>query len=260
MNRKVILITALVGLVMVGLCAALLETKAAKATEGQEGNRSTNTARVLVNTKGDAPVELRIAHPESAGVDQYVPEVELVITNTSNKMVSAYAIRFEVGLNGQLRRGGVKFARFSTARSLFRPGDSQTVDIGGTHYPLPVERLVVSIDFLEFTDGTTWGADTYSSREVLAGLRAGQEATANYLRRLIAAQGPTAFARELERADDDSGIPFGESPKWREGFQQGRTFIKARVKREAKDFSATEIERVLTQPIDALDEIRRSAR
>lgn len=116
------------------------------------------------------------------------------------------------------------------------------------------------VDFLEFTDGTTWGGDTSSTRDVLAGLRAGEEATAKRLRWLLVEQGSASFARELERADEDSSIPLGESWKWQNAFQQGRALIKQRVKNEARDFSATEIERVLSQPNDALDEIRRSAR
>lgn len=258
-----IAIAASVVVVIVSVFAVLLAAQPGQQIERLEGNRSSEQSarvRVLISTRPDAPLGLQITHSESAGVDQYIPEVEVVITNPSNKVVSAYAIRHDVGLKGQLRPGGVRLIRARAARSLLRPGDAQTVSIGGTRYSLPIERLVVSIDFLEFTDGTTWGADTYSSREVLTGMRAGEEATARYLLGLLTAQGPTTFARELERADDDSSIPLGESPKWREGFQRGMAFIRARVKHEARDFSATEIERALTQPIDALDEIKRSAR
>lgn len=261
MNRKVILITASVILVVGAMCAELLAMQVAKRTEGQnDPSGLPNRAQVSINTKGDAPVELRVANPESAGVDENEPEVTIVITNTSNKCVSAYAIKHEVGLNGQLRRSGVELAWVSNAQSLLRPGDSRTVDIGGARYSLPIERLVVSVDFLEFTDGTTWGPDTYSSREVLAGLRTGAKTAAKQWRQVLAAQGATGFARELERADDDSSIPLCESLKWREGFKQGIILIKERVKREARDFSPTEIERVLSQPIDALDELTRSAR
>jgi hypothetical protein len=197
MNRKTgsTVIAASVVLIVVGLGTAFLNAQPDQVKERQEGKRPAdhNIVPVLVNTKGDAPVELQIAHPESAGVDQYLPEVEVVIINTSDKVVSAYAIRHDVGLNGQLRAGGVELTRAAAARSLLRPGNSQTASIGGTRYSLPIERLVVSIDFLEFTDGTTWGADTYSSREVLAGMRAGEEAAARYLLWLLRARGPNAF-------------------------------------------------------------------
>lgn len=75
-------------------------------------------------------MDLHIVNPESAGVDPYAPEVEITITNTSNKGVSAYAIKHKVEVNGEVLFSGVDFGRFSTARSVLRPRDSRTEHIG----------------------------------------------------------------------------------------------------------------------------------
>jgi hypothetical protein len=208
----------------------------------------------------DAPLMLQIAQLESAGVDPHDPEVELTITNSTNKPVSTYAIKYEVVLNGQLHPGGLELNNISSARSLLQPGETRTATIGGVHYSLPIERIVVSIDFLEFTDDTTWGADTYSSAEVLAGMRVGARTAAENLLRSLTAQGSTTFAERMERAADVVSLPDGHSGKWREGFHRGAAFITERAKHEIRDSSAAEIERVLRLPIDALDEIKRSKR
>jgi len=173
--------------------------------------------------------------------------------------VSAYAIRYDIVSNGQPHPGGVELNNISAARFLLQPREARTTTIGGVHYSLPIERIVVSIDFLEFTDGTTWGADTYSSAEVLAGMRAGAQAASRHLLQLLTELGPATFAKGLERPADVV-IPDGHSTKWAEGFQRGTAFIMERTKHEIRDSSAAEVERVLSLPIDALDEIRRSNR
>lgn len=258
MNRKFRFIPSpSVALVVVGLSLAGLSGHPGESAEHQQGDRAGSRPRVLVSTKGDSPVLLQISDPERAGLDPFAPQVEVVITNTSNKVVSAYAVRHDVGSNGELRAAGAELTRANSERSVLWPGDSQTITIGGTHYSSPIGRLVVSVDFLEFTDGTMWGGDTYSSREVIAGMRAGEAATVNALRGLLAVEGISALKEALERSDDDASIPVGHSPKWQEGFERGMSLVKERVKHEAIQMAPAEIEMILARPIDALDEIKR---
>jgi hypothetical protein len=259
MNAKTSSIAIAASVVLMGAFSGLLEVQSQQGVARREGNRSSDqTTRASISVIPDAPLALQLAQPESVGVDQHDPEVEVVITNTTDKPVSAYAIRYDIGLNSQLRPGGVELNNIYAAQFLLQPKETRTTFISGVHYSLPIERIVVSIDFVEFTDGTTWGGDTYSSGEVLAGMRAGARTATKHLRELLAAQGAVSFAGKLERATDDISIPVGHSSKWQEGFQRGVAFITERAKHEIKGFSTAEIERVLTLPVDALDEIKRS--
>jgi hypothetical protein len=245
--------------ILVGVFSGLLEVQSQQRAAQLEGKRSSGqTTRASVSVMLDAPLALKFAQPESAGVDQHDPEVELVITNATNKSVSAYAIKYDVGLNGQLRPSGVELNNISAAQFLLRPKETRTAIIGGVHYSLPIQRIVVSIDFIEFTDGTTWGADTYSSAEVLAGMRAGARAATEHLLGMLTTQGATRFAEKLQRTADDVSVPVDHSTKWQEGFQRGVAFITERAKHEIGGLSTEEIQRALTLPIDALDEIKGS--
>ncbi|HXU37815.1 MAG TPA: hypothetical protein VN937_15740 [Blastocatellia bacterium] len=230
-------------------CILLVSVSAMKRASSQ-------AARTAVSPQPDAPLRLQILHPESTADDQYAPKEDVVVANASGRDVSAYAIKYDIVIGGELRPGGVELNQSTTANSLFRPGDTRTVTVGDAHYSRPVERVVVSLDFVEFTDASTWGADTYSSKEVLAGLRAGARTMAKHLLGVLAEKGMNALSAELDQTGDDIGARDG-SAKWQEGFQRGASFIKARAKHEIKTFSNAEVERVLALPIDALDEIKK---
>lgn len=242
---------------VIGLLGVILQAQSGRELGRGKGNTTSGqSARVIVSAMPDAPLKLAIPHPESTGAEQYAPSVDVVIENTSDKDVSSYAIRYDLGFDGELRRGGVELNQSSTARSLLRPGDTRSTSVGDAHYSRPIERVVVSLDFVEFTDGSTWGPDTYSSKEVLAGMRAGARTLTERLLRVLRERGLTALSKELDRADDDMDIQ-DRSAKWLEGFQRGKTLIRERAKREMKTLSNAEAQRVLTLPVDALDEIKR---
>ena len=240
------------------ICAvALLEAQPGQEVKQGKGSRTSNLTRAVVSTDPDAPMVLQVPNPESPGADNHSPEVEIAITNTSDKQVSAYAIKYRVVCNGESRPGGVELIQSSTADSLMPPHDTRTVYVGGAHYSLPIEEIIVSVDFVEFTDGTSWGTDTYSSKEVLAGMRAGARRTAAHLLRVFTASGANALSAELERIGNENDAAPEASEKWREGFQRGVAFIKERATREITVFSRREVERILTLPIDALDDIKK---
>ncbi|MEN3334767.1 MAG: hypothetical protein V7641_4132 [Blastocatellia bacterium] len=259
MNAKTNSIAIAASVLLVVVCSGFLEAQSEQRIARREGNgASGQTTRASISVMPDAPLALQIAQPENRGVDPQDPEVELVISNTTDKPVNAYAIRYDIVSNGQLRPGGVELNNISAVQFLLQPKQMRTADIGGVHYSMPIEQIIVSIDFVEYTDGTTWGVDTYSSGEVLAGLRAGAQTATRYLHRLLTEQGAASFAGGLERAAGDVSIPVGHSSKWQEGFQRGVAFITERAKHEIGNSSPAEIERALSLPIDALDEIKRS--
>lgn len=253
MKRKNAWIPIAASAAVIGLLGVILQARSGQELENKKS--SVQAPRASVRGMRDSPLKLGIPHPEITGEDLYAPQVDVVIENTSSKDVSSYAIRYDLGFNGELRPGGVELNQSSIARSILRQGDSRTLTVGDAHYSLPLERVVVSLDFVEFTDGSTWGADKYSSKELLAGLRAGAHAMTEHLLRALT-ESPNALSAEL--TDTEDHIDGGEqSPKWLEGFQRGKAFIKERAKHEIRTFSVVEARKALALPIDALDEINR---
>lgn len=148
--------------------------------------------------------------------------------------------------------------------------------------PSPVYTF--EIDYVEFTDGSTWGADACRTSEYLAGARAGAGAAAGRLLGLLAGGGPDTVMRavkeELEGFGPDAIVneairlglakrgpdgvvravkreavrthsPDGHSPVWELGFFIGTKAIANRVRDAVRKSGPGVIEPTLRLPYDA---------
>lgn len=246
-------------IVAIGVFAFFLGAQAEPQRSRQSDSVSPSSSQapdIVISTMPDAPLQLRVIEGEP--IDSYEPEVKLMIVNTTPQTVTAYSLRYDLVSNGKLGRGGMDLTQFSTAQNALKSGESQETTLGGgAHYSAPIERLVVSIDFVEFGDGSTWGADTYESKECLSGMRAGGRAAVDHLLRVFDAQGYTTFVEQLDRDSIDIPVPPGHSAKWEQGFRRGVSFIKGRTKRDLQKPSFTDVKSALTQPFDALEDINK---
>jgi hypothetical protein len=140
------------------------------------------------------------------------------------------------------------------------------------------------VDYVEFTDGSTWGADACRTSEYLAGARAGAAAAVVRLLGLLAGGGPEIVTRavkdELEGFGPDAvmneavrlglakrgpdGVlravkgeavrgqsSDGHSPVWELGFFIGTKAIANRVRDAVRNSGPDEIETTLRLPYDA---------
>lgn len=179
------------------------------------------------------------------------PEFDLVVMNTSAKSIRAYAIRYDT-VSAQSKSGGLELTNKESHSSVLQPGRSETIDInGGSYQADALNSITVSIDFVEFEDGSTWGPDTYKSAERLDGLRTGARAAVQHLLRILKASGPAAVFDILETEAINMPIGTAHSSQWLDGFQEGVNFIKGRLKQNSKNHSAAEIDSVLRRPVDA---------
>jgi len=259
MKAKASTLSIAMFIVVIGLLSFLLGAQA----EPQRSHQSNNTSHssdqavdVVISTMPDTALQLRVIEREA--IDGYEPEVKLIIMNTTPKTVTAYSLRYDLVTNGKLSRGGMELTLYSTAEKALKSGESQETALGGgAHYSVPVERFVVSIDFVEFGDKSTWGADTYASKECLSGMRAGGRAAVDHLLRVFDAQGYATFVEHLDRDSVDISVPPDHSAKWEQGFRRGVSFIKERMKRGLQKLSFADMKSALTQPFDALEDINR---
>lgn len=207
------------------------------------------TSRVSVREVSDAP--LRIIAVDNNQVKS-TPQLDLVVVNISNKPISAYAIRYDVA-SGQTP-GGVELSIAVLPRAILQPNQSALTDVGaGELRGDAIDSILVSLDFVEFTDGSTWGADIHKSAEKIAGQRAGARAALQYLLRISQSKGSSAILEAIEAEGFDSPIPPDHSPEWASGFQSGVGHIKGRLIQAYKEGGVASIESTLRQPIDALD-------
>lgn len=88
----------------------------------------------------------------------------------------------------------------------------------------PSEILSLSIDYIEFENGSSWGIDSQGQSEHIAGGRAGVESATEQLKRLIDKRETAGLNALLETNLVDIDVPLPnsvQSEKWRKGFEQG---------------------------------------
>jgi len=95
----------------------------------------------------------------------------------------------------------------------------------------PLVSLTLSIDYVEFTDGTTWGKNTQRTAENIAGQREGRRQTAKKLREIFDNQGVGAVAGLVtQQGAEVVGPPAGRSPEWEYGFRVGHNSVLYHLK------------------------------
>jgi hypothetical protein len=209
-------------------------------------------------------------------LDPNAYEIATSVENVSDRAVSAFAIRHAPGdeipglcvrrpkpPHGALRPGE---QRPRPPVGGLPPGESDVTSTWRGFSPSdPV--LTYEVDFVEFTDGATWGADVCRSAERLAGERAGARAAAGRLLGLLAGDGPDAVTKAVKEelagwgpeallkaakeGVSDIAPPAGHSRVWELGFLIGTKAIAERVRWAGAEFGPGEIEHALSRPYDA---------
>jgi hypothetical protein len=160
------------------------------------------------------------------------------ITNRSNRPVHSYDCRYyspsPVG-NGSYG---------SQPQKSLLPGQSCDDSISAHEYA----PLTLTIDFVQFADGTTWFSNSPQSTVKPDGLRAGAKAAANYLLTVMTRDGVQAVMTSLPRIHADVSEPFGSvnNPEFGIfGFYCGVTNIAVRVEHEYEEGGPERVEAFL---------------
>jgi len=86
------------------------------------------------------------------------------------------------------------------------------------------ENLSLSVDYIEFEDGSSWGEDVQGQSEHLIGARAGVEVSVKEFKDLINNHGTVALTSILEKklVDVEVSIPKTlQSERWKKGYTDG---------------------------------------
>jgi len=235
-------------LIVIGALSLAILAVSAKPRENQ-----TNTDRaspkkpvMIVKDQPDSPLTIT-----SVVVDYFpdarMPEVSFKVTNVSGKRIMVYAIKHVAALGSRgAFSGAVTIIRADRKRAL-RPGESPEGEISGIQYPQPPESLTLSVDYVEFVDGTRWGEDTLKNGERIDGMRAGADAEREALLKVRMTEGAEGVVRSLDSITPEADQPSSRSAQWLDGFRGGVGTMRERVR--SKGQSHIEIEKELRQPV-----------
>lgn len=160
------------------------------------------------------------------------------ITNRSNKPVHSYDCRYY----SPVPVGNGSYG--SQPEEGLLPGQSRDDSISAHEYA----PLTLTIDFVQFEDGTTWFSNSPQSTVKPDGLRAGAKVAASYLLMVMTREGTQAVMDTLPRIHADVREPGGQAtnPDFGIfGFYCGVTNIAVRLEHEYKGGGAQAVEKFL---------------
>lgn len=201
---------------------------------------------VSVKPQQDSPlsislIEINVPKPLTSSI-------KFSLRNNSDKAVRAYAIRHD-DVSGQTASAGVTLINMTSLDDIFQPFQSkfETLD---EDYTEPVTSITLSVDFVEFVDGSVWGLDTYKSAQRLDGQRAGARAMKGRLSKLKERGDLAALLKAVTAKQAEISIPPGHSIEWEEGFRTGAAVIHNRLKRAKLKGGLAHVESELQRPFD----------
>lgn len=161
---------------------------------------------------------------------EQAPEIEFNVTNVTNKIIVAFAIRVEEVAGGLTPVSKILLQNLELSATDLPPNRSlSNVD---TYENLSSEqhRITLSVDYVEFSDGKRWGLDSVKSSEQVAGSRAALETLTTRLAEIRRATNANDLANVLESMAN-SEPPQQHSNEWNEGFRWATRSIALRLKR-----------------------------
>jgi len=176
-------------------------------------------------------------------------EVAVKVENVSHKAVRAYATRFTIVQDRS--NGGCFMFNVVKPGKVLQPTDSEVRSTWRGYPKDSTEPILIFVDFVEFTDNSTWGIDSCESAQRLAGVRTGGKVFAGRLLKILDDLGPAAVLKNVEAEARELQIPQHDSPAWREGFSNGVRGILQRVLDAFQDGGLPDIEPALKRPVDA---------
>ncbi len=173
----------------------------------------------------------------------YMLTVEFTSQNIGDKPIRAYAMRLFHGESDN--NNEISSFNYPVILGLFDQHQSRSGSIAEGSFQKIPENIKIFVDFVEFADGSTWGEDISKSAEKLAGLRAGAEASLEYLRNINKQNNIEAV---FDSPDEIKvAPPESQSDMWQRGFFLGKMITKAHLKsvysKQGKEAAETELEK-----------------
>ncbi|HEX8181649.1 MAG TPA: hypothetical protein VF525_19060 [Pyrinomonadaceae bacterium] len=218
-KNRFALTVVLVGLNIL-LTTFLIYSEAFSHTSG-----TLQSTKVSIAYQQDAPLVITLSNIDDSNPS--AAQVNYVLQNISNKSIRAYAV-LEESITSRGRGTGSTIVNLtSNAEGL----QSSQIRSGTYESGASLLSLKLSIDYVEFVDGTTWGNDTQHTAENLAGQRTGSQETVKRLRELFNQQGQDALVQLVKRKDAEVATPpVDRSAVWQYGFQVGHNSVLHRLR------------------------------
>lgn len=224
-NKKYLMAFILVMLLNIVIGVFLLQTVIAQKSADDFRNQLPIVAKVAFQE--NSPLLITVVNIDNSNTSYQVANYTL--QNISGKSIRGYVI-----WGGEENAGKVT-TNFLPARA-FQNNTIHTEELIIERANIKPEKTIsLTVDYVEFDDGSSWGEDILGQSEHIAGGRAGAEAAAEQLKNIIEKRESAVLSSMLKQPLVDLEVPLPEiykskSEKWQDGFRNGYKSIVGFIK------------------------------
>jgi hypothetical protein len=213
--------------------------------QGRQFSTSVASAQAPeISVAVQANVPIRISAVTLNSSDPLTPDFTYLVTNISQKPIDAYVIRIITTAKGASdEKGELRYG--DSAASVMQPNHAEWGAYEGQSSSEPVQRINLMVDFVRFTDGTTWGADKYQFSEWITGHLAGVQAENARLLEIKKQTGLDAVVGAVAAEAQAITPQDSHSSQWNEGFRGGISTVRKKLKRAYEQGGAAQVEEEL---------------
>ena len=227
-NKKYRFSFFVVSVINVGLAVFLLN-----ASFGQISGKNAMNQRPLkveVTLQSDSPLSIMLINVDDSTLSSQT--VNFAVQNIGSKSIRAYTILGKTKASGKFKTGEIEQNGLSFESEIIKEN----------------EVLFLSVDYVEFEDGSFWGEDSQGHSKLIAGERAGRLAAINRLKKLVKNNDFATLTDLLGQkiAEISVSVPTSSQPgEWQRGYQRGYKAVISilqRSKEQEIDFLSTKLD------------------
>lgn len=164
----------------------------------------------------DCPLSITVINVDNSALS--FQRVDFVLQNTGNKSIRAYVLLGQAKTTGKINTN-------SFATKLLQTGEFHNDEVFMERKAIKESgRLFLSLDYVEFEDGSSWGADSQGFSKNIAGERAGRLAAIRKTKDLITSRNLTDLTNLLNQNVAEMTVNVPESTMsdgWQKGYRTG---------------------------------------
>lgn len=210
--------TVLTTLILI-LTAFLVQSSFGQATPYKIQNQTPLVAKVT--PQNDSPLQISIIEVDNSDITSQ--NIVYSIKNVGNKPIRAYTLI------------GSEIVSTSYLIKLFQVDG---LDKGEMSNIKEGQEVFLSVDYVEFADGTSWGNDSQGKSKEMASERAGRKEAIKQLKDIIKSGNRSALTNLFSQEVTNLTVPvleLNQTVDWQRGFQRGYRSVISILKRNKEE-------------------------
>lgn len=251
--RKLALKSLTLIMLLLSLGFFLKDSTKSLLASNQSGESHTSSPAVIVTLQEGVPLRVISTSVISAEPGNF--RLQVVVQNQGLKPIRAYAITSEAASDKQ-QSASTNFLNLRQRANIWEPTVMRAIEVSDSQNEIIV-RVRLTIDFVEFMDGTTWGPDAQHSSDILAGQREGARVEKQRLHLLLKSKGPKAIQEDVEASglgQAEALVRGKHSEFWLNGFRSGVSSVRRNLKQVSSSGNVEKMVIELSKPFDTSEE------